>query len=121
MVLLVNNTLYVANVGDSKAIVCRQQPKHNNTGSDSTPAQGQESSPLKSGVSDSGGDSVKITKEDIKNDSGDSKCDVGGGKDSCKDSEAEKKKFVGLTLTKDHNPTQYEERMRIQKAGGQVR
>lgn len=32
-----------------------------------------------------------------------------------------KKGFTGLALTTDHNPTSYEERMRIQKAGGTVK
>ena len=31
------------------------------------------------------------------------------------------KQYSALPLTKDHSPTQYEERMRIQKAGGHVR
>ena len=31
------------------------------------------------------------------------------------------KKYVGINLTADHNPSDYTERMRIQKAGGQVR
>lgn len=30
-------------------------------------------------------------------------------------------KHAALSLSKEHNPTQYEERMRIQKAGGNVR
>lgn len=33
----------------------------------------------------------------------------------------ESKKIVAISLTKDHTPTQYEERMRIQRAGGHVR
>ncbi|KAK5976964.1 Integrin-linked kinase-associated serine/threonine phosphatase [Trichostrongylus colubriformis] len=56
-VLLLNDSLYVANLGDSKAIVCR-------------------------------------SKEDG---------------------------FSHIELTVNHNPTMYEERMRIQKAGGTVR
>ncbi|RCN27074.1 protein phosphatase 2C [Ancylostoma caninum] len=56
-VLLLNDALYVANLGDSKAIVCR------------------------------------------KKDDG----------------------FSSIELTVDHNPTIYDERMRIQKAGGTVR
>ncbi|KAK6732817.1 hypothetical protein RB195_016909 [Necator americanus] len=56
-VLLMNDSLYVANLGDSKAIVCRQK--------------------------DDG--------------------------------------FSSIELTVDHNPTSYDERMRIQKAGGTVR
>ncbi|XP_041480170.1 integrin-linked kinase-associated serine/threonine phosphatase 2C-like isoform X2 [Lytechinus variegatus] len=58
-VLVVNDTLYIANLGDSKAFLCRYNP------------------------------------------------------------ETEKHQF--LPLSKDHTPTQYEERMRIQKAGGTVR
>jgi len=58
VLLFVNNTLYIANVGDSKAILCRQ---------------------------------------------------------------GENDKLSAVTLTKDHEPTAYEERMRIQKAGGSVR
>lgn len=33
----------------------------------------------------------------------------------------ESQKHAALSLSKEHNPTQYEERMRIQKAGGNVR
>ncbi|XP_043557764.1 integrin-linked kinase-associated serine/threonine phosphatase 2C isoform X2 [Chiloscyllium plagiosum] len=58
-VLLVDKDLYVANLGDSKAILCR----------------------------------VNETS----------------------------KKLMALPLVKEHNPTQYDERMRIQKAGGTVR
>ncbi|XP_013397895.1 integrin-linked kinase-associated serine/threonine phosphatase 2C [Lingula anatina] len=58
-VLVINNTLYIANLGDSKAILCRYSE--------------------------------------------------------------EKKSYMAVPLTKDHNPTQYEERMRIQKAGGNVK
>ncbi|XP_071482557.1 integrin-linked kinase-associated serine/threonine phosphatase 2C-like [Diadema antillarum] len=58
-VLVVDNTLYIANLGDSKAILCRFNPE---TG-----------------------------------------------------------RHQPLPLTKDHSPTQYEERIRIQKAGGYVR
>ncbi|VDL74607.1 unnamed protein product [Nippostrongylus brasiliensis] len=56
-VLLLNDSLYVANLGDSKAIVCR----------------------------------------------------------------AKEEGFSSIELTVNHNPTMYEERMRIQKAGGTVR
>ncbi|KAJ1363770.1 hypothetical protein KIN20_023704 [Parelaphostrongylus tenuis] len=56
-VLILNDALYVANIGDSKAIVCRK-------------------------------------KDDT---------------------------FSPIELTVDHNPTMYEERMRIQKAGGTVK
>ncbi|KAK3714352.1 hypothetical protein RRG08_017191 [Elysia crispata] len=59
VVLAVNDTLYIANLGDSKAVLCRYK-------------------------------------------------------------EAEDK-FVGMSLTVDHSPSVYEERMRIQKAGGNVR
>ncbi|XP_007905342.1 integrin-linked kinase-associated serine/threonine phosphatase 2C [Callorhinchus milii] len=58
-VLLVDDVLYVANLGDSRAILCRYSE--------------------------------------------------------------ENKKLMSLPLGKEHNPTQYEERMRIQKAGGTVR
>lgn len=58
-VMAIDNTLYIANLGDSKAILCRYN--------------------------------------------------------------AESEKHVAIPLTKDHNPTDYEERMRIQKAGGNVR
>uniref|UniRef100_A0A2R5L8X9 Putative serine/threonine protein phosphatase n=2 Tax=Ornithodoros turicata TaxID=34597 RepID=A0A2R5L8X9_9ACAR len=58
-VLAIDNTLYISNLGDSKAILCRRN--------------------------------------------------------------AESGKHVAVPLTKDHNPTDYEERMRIQKAGGNVR
>ncbi|XP_030071682.1 integrin-linked kinase-associated serine/threonine phosphatase 2C isoform X3 [Microcaecilia unicolor] len=58
-VLVVDNTLYIANLGDSRAILCRY-----NEGS---------------------------------------------------------QKPTALILSREHNPTQYEERMRIQKAGGNVR
>lgn len=58
-VLAVNNTLYIGNLGDSKAVLCR-------------------------------------FNESTKN-------------------------HVAIPLTVDHNPTLYEERMRIQKAGGHVR
>ncbi|EDO39603.1 predicted protein, partial [Nematostella vectensis] len=57
-VLVINNTLYVANLGDSKALVCR--------------------------------------------------CDSAG-------------KISVVRLSKDHSPTGYDERMRIQKAGGYVK
>jgi len=58
-VVCMNNVLYVANLGDSKAILCRWKP--------------------------------------------------------------EEKKEIALTLTKDHNPNVYDERMRIQKFGGTVK
>lgn len=59
VVLQINNMLYISNLGDSKAILCRYNE--------------------------------------------------------------ESKKYVALNLSKDHSPTDYEERMRIQKAGGYVR
>ncbi|RUS88689.1 hypothetical protein EGW08_003504 [Elysia chlorotica] len=59
VVLAINDTLYIANLGDSKAVLCRYK-------------------------------------------------------------EAEDK-YVGMSLTVDHSPSVYEERMRIQKAGGNVR
>nr|XP_020030099.1 integrin-linked kinase-associated serine/threonine phosphatase 2C isoform X3 [Castor canadensis] len=58
-VLAVDNILYIANLGDSRAILCRYNE--------------------------------------------------------------ESQKHAALSLSKEHNPTQYEERMRIQKAGGNVR
>ncbi|KAF4022062.1 hypothetical protein G4228_013348 [Cervus hanglu yarkandensis] len=58
-VLAVDNTLYIANLGDSRAILCRYNE--------------------------------------------------------------ESQRHAALSLSKEHNPTQYEERMRIQKAGGNVR
>nr|CAB3256052.1 integrin-linked kinase-associated serine/threonine phosphatase 2C-like [Phallusia mammillata] len=58
-VLVLDDTLYIANLGDSKAILCRYQ--------------------------------------------------------------AESKKHVSIPLSKEHNPSNYEERQRIQKAGGSVR
>ncbi|KAE8604552.1 hypothetical protein XENTR_v10014740 [Xenopus tropicalis] len=58
-VLVADNILYIANLGDSRALLCR------------------------------------INKEN--------------------------QKHVVLSLSREHNPTQYEERMRIQKAGGNVR
>ncbi|XP_028924908.1 integrin-linked kinase-associated serine/threonine phosphatase 2C isoform X2 [Ornithorhynchus anatinus] len=58
-VLAVDNILYIANLGDSRAILCRYNE--------------------------------------------------------------ENQKHAALSLSKEHNPTQYEERMRIQKAGGNVR
>lgn len=61
--LVVDNVLYVANLGDSRAVMCR--------------------------------------------------CDS--------DEASETRKCVTLALSKEHNPTIYEERMRIQKAGGTVR
>ncbi|KAL6050104.1 hypothetical protein STEG23_036847, partial [Scotinomys teguina] len=57
-VLAVDNILYIANLGDSRAILCRYNE--------------------------------------------------------------ESQKHAALSLSKEHNPTQYEERMRIQKAGGNV-
>ncbi|XP_046850839.1 integrin-linked kinase-associated serine/threonine phosphatase 2C-like [Xenia sp. Carnegie-2017] len=57
-ILVINDILYVANLGDSKALLCRS---------------------------------------------------------------SEEGKHSVLSLTKDHSPTQYEERLRIQKAGGNVR
>ncbi|NXN36826.1 ILKAP phosphatase, partial [Rhinoptilus africanus] len=58
-VLAVDNILYIANLGDSRAILCRYNE--------------------------------------------------------------ESRKHAALSLSKEHNPTQYDERMRIQKAGGNVR
>ncbi|XP_060049568.1 integrin-linked kinase-associated serine/threonine phosphatase 2C isoform X2 [Erinaceus europaeus] len=58
-VLAVDNVLYIANLGDSRAILCRYNE--------------------------------------------------------------DSRKHAALSLSKEHNPTQYEERMRIQKAGGNVR
>ncbi|XP_061492475.1 integrin-linked kinase-associated serine/threonine phosphatase 2C isoform X2 [Rhineura floridana] len=58
-VLVIDNTLYIANLGDSRAILCRYNE--------------------------------------------------------------ESQKHTALNLSKEHNPTQYDERMRIQKAGGNVR
>ncbi|XP_059157022.1 integrin-linked kinase-associated serine/threonine phosphatase 2C-like [Physella acuta] len=59
VVLAINDTLYIANLGDSKAVLCRFKD-------------------------------------------GEQRC-------------------VGIPLTTDHSPSLYEERMRIQKAGGNVR
>ncbi|XP_039618724.1 BAR_ACAPs and ArfGap_ACAP domain-containing protein isoform X3 [Polypterus senegalus] len=39
----------------------------------------------------------------------------------CRVFEEENKKITALPLSREHNPTQYEERMRIQKSGGTVR
>ncbi|TRZ00155.1 hypothetical protein DNTS_025724 [Danionella cerebrum] len=61
--LVVDDVMYVANLGDSRAVLCRLETA---------------------------------------NDSGKQKC-------------------VTLALSKEHNPTIYEERMRIQRAGGSVR
>ncbi|XP_042315724.1 integrin-linked kinase-associated serine/threonine phosphatase 2C isoform X1 [Sceloporus undulatus] len=58
-VLVIDNTLYIANLGDSRAILCRYSEDN--------------------------------------------------------------QKHTALSLSKEHNPTQYDERMRIQKAGGNVR
>ncbi|XP_048362387.1 integrin-linked kinase-associated serine/threonine phosphatase 2C [Sphaerodactylus townsendi] len=58
-VLVIDNTLYIANLGDSRAILCRYNE--------------------------------------------------------------ESQKYAALSLSKEHNPTHYDERMRIQKAGGNVR
>ncbi|KAM7282465.1 integrin-linked kinase-associated serine/threonine phosphatase 2C [Ixodes scapularis] len=58
-VVAINNTLYIANLGDSKAILCRYS--------------------------------------------------------------AATQKHISVPLSKDHTPTEYAERMRIQKAGGHVR
>ncbi|XP_071840405.1 integrin-linked kinase-associated serine/threonine phosphatase 2C-like isoform X3 [Apostichopus japonicus] len=58
-VMAVNDTLYIANVGDSRAMICRYNP--------------------------------------------------------------DEKKHHFIPLSKEHNPIQYEERMRIQKSGGYVR
>nr|XP_056706406.1 integrin-linked kinase-associated serine/threonine phosphatase 2C [Euleptes europaea] len=58
-VLVTDNTLYIANLGDSRAILCRYNE--------------------------------------------------------------ESQKYTALSLSKEHNPTHYDERMRIQKAGGNVR
>ncbi|KAK2148720.1 hypothetical protein LSH36_486g03052 [Paralvinella palmiformis] len=58
-ILAINNTLYISNLGDSKAVLCRYSE-----------TKGQ---------------------------------------------------YIAVPLTKDHNPAQYEERMRIQKSGGFVR
>ncbi|XP_039250387.2 integrin-linked kinase-associated serine/threonine phosphatase 2C-like isoform X1 [Styela clava] len=58
-ILLLDDTMYIMNLGDSKAILCRYNSEH--------------------------------------------------------------KKHVSVSLSKDHNPTDYDERQRIQKLGGQVR
>ncbi|MGH0153946.1 UNVERIFIED_CONTAM: hypothetical protein FKN15_045217 [Acipenser sinensis] len=39
----------------------------------------------------------------------------------CRAAGEDSKKMCALSLSKEHNPTQYEERMRIQRAGGTVR
>ncbi|XP_048836069.1 integrin-linked kinase-associated serine/threonine phosphatase 2C isoform X2 [Brienomyrus brachyistius] len=61
--LVVNDDVYVANLGDSRAVLCREEQ------------EGQD----------------------------------------------DNKKIVTLALSREHNPTCYEERMRIQRAGGTVR
>ncbi|XP_067451712.1 integrin-linked kinase-associated serine/threonine phosphatase 2C isoform X1 [Thunnus thynnus] len=68
-VLVVDDMVYVANLGDSRAVLCRMEATAGGGG---------------------GG--------------------VGG-----------QRKVVTLALSKEHNPTIYEERMRIQRAGGTVR
>ncbi|XP_042269933.1 integrin-linked kinase-associated serine/threonine phosphatase 2C isoform X2 [Thunnus maccoyii] len=69
-VLVVDDMVYVANLGDSRAVLCRMEA---------------------AGGGGGGGG-------------------VGG-----------QRKVVTLALNKEHNPTIYEERMRIQRAGGTVR
>uniref|UniRef100_A0A8C2R9T4 PPM-type phosphatase domain-containing protein n=1 Tax=Capra hircus TaxID=9925 RepID=A0A8C2R9T4_CAPHI len=89
-VLAVDNTLYIANLGDSRCLcVC-----------DTT---------LPLDPSDAGPSELKFVSRRLN-----LKAIL------CRYNE-ESQKHAALSLSKEHNPTQYEERMRIQKAGGNVR
>jgi len=102
--LITNNLLSIANVGDCKAILVRANVKK-----------------VKSQESESSVRNSEHNNQSIKNSNQDQKQSSPQPQSQSENQNQNQKDYRHLLLTKDHNPMDWDERKRIQKAGGQVK